>query len=47
MEIIETDLAEGHRGRPAAWRSLQCVELAFRPSTRHAIADFFHRRRAS
>ena len=44
LRLIETDLAEG----PAAARTAateQCVELAFRPATREAIAAFFRRRR--
>ena len=44
MRLIEVDLAEGpEAARNAAIQG--CVELAFLPSTRHAIADFFQRRR--
>ena len=44
MRLIETDLVEGpEAARNAAIKN--CVELAFLPTTRHAIADFFQRRR--
>ncbi len=44
MQLIETDLTEGPEvARNSAIQ--RCVELAFLPSTRHAIADFFQRRR--
>ncbi len=44
MQLIETDLTQGPEAASAAAIE-RCAELGVRPSTRHAIAVFFQRRR--
>jgi enoyl-CoA hydratase/carnithine racemase len=46
IDIIETDLQRGEAAAADA-AVAQCAQLAFRPSTRQAITDFFNRRRPS
>jgi 3-hydroxyacyl-CoA dehydrogenase/enoyl-CoA hydratase/3-hydroxybutyryl-CoA epimerase len=44
MQLIETDLTQGPEAASAAAIE-RCAELGVRPSTQHAIAVFFQRRR--
>ena len=44
MQLIETDLTHGPEAACAAAIE-RCAELGVRPTTRHAIAVFFQRRR--